>query len=214
MKTSELYQKEIAFLRNKTLQQIISEVMNMAPKCIQTIPASSTGKYHPNISLGEGGLVRHTKSAVGIARSLTKSNLFKDLVFSTNLGIETTKTENELLPILEDVVIAALIIHDSMKPDNTPKHYTVFEHPLLAAKLFKEIATKYISNENIEYMKIVIPLIYHCVASHMGKWNKNPRNFNSLVLPEPKNGCEQIVHLCDFIVSRRYFGYDFDKGED
>ena len=42
----------------------------MLPDYFFSVSASSTGKYHPSFSLGNGGLLRHTKVVVKIAYEL------------------------------------------------------------------------------------------------------------------------------------------------
>lgn len=215
MKTSELFTKEINFIANETLQKIVIDTLNSAPECIQVIPASSSGKYHPkaDIVIGSvnddgtveiGGLVNHTKTVTYIAKSLMDSNIFRDIA----LGVGAD--DNETLIMYQDIALTACILHDCMKPDDTLKHHTKFEHPLLAAKLFKKCATPYINSENMEYMRIVIPLVYSCIASHMGQWSTAPYA-RGIVLPEPKLGIEIFVHLCDYVASRKFIDFDFKK---
>lgn len=202
MKTSEMFKKEIGYIVNPTLQKIVIDTLDASPECIQTIPASSSGRYHPSYSLGEGGLARHVKAAVGIAHSLMGSNVFRDMVLGNHADEET-------LAIYKDVAISALILHDCCKPDDTEKHGTRFNHPLLAANLFKETARKYINNENMVYMRVVVPMIHGAIASHMGKWSTAPYA-RGVVLPEPKNGLENFVHCCDYLASRKFLIFDFD----
>lgn len=215
IKTSELYKEEIGFISNQTLQKIVVDTLNAAPECIQVIPASSSGKYHPkaDVVIGSvnddgtveaGGLVNHTKTVTDIAKSFMDSNIFRDIA----LGIGAD--DNETLIMYQDVALAACILHDCMKPDDTPEHSTKFNHPLLAAQLFKKCATPYINSENMEYMKVVIPLVYSCIASHMGKWSSAPYA-KGIILPEPKLGIEIFVHLCDYIASRKFIDFDFEK---
>ena len=204
MKTSELFQKEIGYITNPTIQQIVADTLDASPECITKIPASSSGRYHPSYSLGEGGLVRHIKAAVGIAHCLIETENFKNLVLGNEFANE------DKIPNYKDCAYAALILHDCMKPDDSPKHRTRFDHPILAAELFKETAKKYINLDNMEYMKIVISLIYYAVASHMGEWN-TARYAKGIVLPKPQNGLDNFVHLCDYLGSRKFLDFNFDK---
>ena len=203
MKTSELYEKEIGYIKNPTLQKITKDVLDSAPECIQTIPASSTGKYHPAYSLGEGGLMRHVKGAVGIAHSLMQTDNFRNIVFGN--GFE----DIEQIAAYKDCAYVALILHDSYKPDDTSKHSTRFDHPILAANAFKKAAKKYINNQNVEYMKLVVPLIFNAIASHMGEWSEL-KYAPGVVLPKPKCGLDNFVHLCDYLGSRKFLEFNFD----
>ena len=67
----------------------------VVPDYFWHVPASSTGKYHPNFAQGEGGLVRHTKAAMCVAEEL--------------LRLE------EFMYANRDIVYAAIIIHDCFK---------------------------------------------------------------------------------------------------
>ena len=203
MKTSELFEKEIAYISNETLQNIVKDTLDAAPECIQTIPASSSGKFHPKADLGEGGLVRHVKAVTAIAKTMIDTDIFKNIA----LGIGAD--DYETITIYADIALAACILHDCMKPDDTPKHSTVFDHPLKAANLFKETAKKYITKENMNYMKIVIPLVHSSISSHMGQFNTAPYA-KGIVLPKPKLGIEQFVHLCDYIASRKFIDFNFE----
>ena len=203
MKTSELFTKEIGYISDETLKKIVVDTLDASPECIQTIPASSSGKYHPVYSLGDGGLVRHVRAAVGIAHSMIETDIFK------NIALGVGADDYETIMIYKDVAYAALILHDCMKPDDTPKHGTRFDHPLLAATLFKNTAAKYVTNENMDYMKAIIPLIHSCIASHMGEWNTAPYA-KGVVLPKPKLGIEEFVHMCDYLSSKRFIDVRFD----
>lgn len=196
MKTSELFTKEIGYISDETLKKIVVDTLDASPECIQTIPASSSGKYHPVYSLGDGGLVRHVRAAVGIAHSMIETDIFK------NIALGVGADDYETIMIYKDVAYAALILHDCMKPDDTPKHGTRFDHPLLAATLFKNTAAKYVTNENMDYMKAIIPLVHSCIASHPYA--------KGVVLPKPKLGIEEFVHMCDYLASRKFLLFDFD----
>lgn len=203
MKTSELFEKEIAYISNKTLQSIVRDTLDAAPECIQTIPASSSGKFHSKTDLGEGGLVRHVKAVTAIAKTMIDTDIFK------NIALGTGANDYETIIIYADIALAACILHDCMKPDDTPKHSTVFDHPIKAANLFKETAKKYITKENMNYMKVVIPLVHSSIASHMGQWTTAPYA-KGIVLPKPKLGIEQFVHLCDYMASRKFIDFNFE----
>lgn len=203
MKTSECFVKEIGYIKNPLMQKIVIATLDAAPECIQVIPASSSGKYHPKADLGDGGLVRHIKTVTALAKSLIDTDNFKNMV----LGHGTI--DNETLEIYADCAIAACILHDCMKPDDSPKHNTVFDHPLKAANLFKETARKFITNENMDYMRVIIPITHGCISSHMGEWNTAPYA-RGIVLPKPKTNLEDFVQLCDYIASRKFFDFNFE----
>ena len=199
MKVSEHFKDELAYIENDKLREIVAETLDASPECIVHIPASSSGRYHPAYSLGEGGLMRHIKAAIGIAHCMIETEIFDNMV-------NNTKNKD----MYADAAYAALILHDCCKPDDTEKHGTRFDHPLLAANLFKEVAKKHINNGNMHYMKSVVPMVYNSIASHMGQWTTAPYA-RGVVLPKPKTGIEQFVHMCDYLGSRKFLTFEFDK---
>src|SRR5574344_440334 len=118
---SDIFNKEISYIKNDKYKENVRVYLKLLPDYFYHVPASSTGKYHPSFSLGEGGLVRHTKVAVRIAIELF------DNVSLTNF------TENE-----KDLIIFSLIIHDGLKSGKQKQEYTEFEHPLLISNLVRE----------------------------------------------------------------------------
>lgn len=203
MKTSELFKKEISYISNETLQNIVRDVLDAAPKCIQIIPESNSEEFNPKADLGEGGLVHHVRAVTAIAKDMIDTDIFK------NMALGVGADDYETIIIYADIALAACILHDCMKSNNNPKHNTVFDHPLKAANLFKETAKKYITKENMDYMKVVVPLVHSCIASHMGQFNTSP-HVKDIVLPKPKLGIEQFVHLCDYIASRKFLDFNFE----
>jgi len=206
MKTSELFNREINFIKNEHMRNIVANTLDAAPECIQEIPASSSGKYHPEYSLGNGGLSRHIKATVGFAFSLIDSKVLEGFL---------KKEVDEYSNIYEDIVYAALILHDCEKPDSTPKHTTRFDHPLIGAELFKKTAMEYIkgislTDEDIDYLKKTIPLVKKCIESHMGIYN-TASYARGVVLPKPMSNLEWFVHSCDLLSSRRYIDFNFEK---
>ena len=121
----ETLKKEIGFIRDPEVKEIVKDLVQKLPEYFFNVAASSTGKYHPKYALGEGGLVRHTQSAVRIANELFELEMFKPL-------------EPE-----KDFIISALILHDGLKHGQTLGVYTVSNHPVLASDFinrYNEIA--------------------------------------------------------------------------
>lgn len=204
MNTSDLFAKEVNYIKNEHIKNMVIQTLNAAPEWLQVIPASSSGKYHPEYGLGEGGLVRHIKAAVDIAHSLTRTGILNTLPYNL---------QNIDVNYYEDVIYAALILHDCCKADDTPQHQTIFEHPVIAANLFLKIATDYLNDnpdfENIEIVKRCIFRISDAISCHMGQWNTS--KYNDKVLPTPHDGISWFVHLCDYLASRKFLNFDFEK---
>ena len=95
----------------------------------------------------------------------------------------------------EDLLRVGAIAHDIRK--HTEGNVYVENHAEEAAKYIMEMADKnpdLISHDDAEY-------IAKAVAAHMGIWGD----------PEPKTDAERILHLADYIASRRPNDIDFVK---
>lgn len=211
MKVSEHFTRELSYIQNPAIRGIVAETLDASPEVIVEIPASSSGKFHPAYSLGEGGLMRHVKAAVGMAHSLIETEIFANMITDC-----VDKNDIDKRNRMADCAYAALILHDCCKCDDTPKHTTRFDHPLVAAKLFKETVGKYIpANKEwigpvvMDSLKECVPVIYGAIASHMGQFN-TANYAKGIILPKPNNGIEHFVHLCDYLASRKFLLFDFD----
>lgn len=214
MKNSDCFVKELEYINDDCLRKIVAKTLDNSPECIVHIPASSSGRYHPSYSLGEGGLMRHVKAAVGIAHSLIATEIFKNFIFGSD-----EKVDSEMIDLYADCAYAALILHDCMKPDvESEKKHTRFDHPLLGAKLFTDTANDFISHYCIsvkdkETLQTAVPLIKSAIESHMGQFTTS-NYMPDVILPKPKTTLEIFVHQMDYLASRKYLVFDFNIYEE
>ena len=185
----KLFSKELSYIKSDSIRNSAITMINLLPDYFFEIPASSTGKYHPEFSLGDGGLVRHTKVAVKLAN---------DLLNNECIGYSFTDIE-------KDLIIFSLIIHDGLKEGKIKEKYTVFNHPILIAEYVNENKDKL--DLTVEELKLVI----HMLQSHMGQYNTN--QYSDIVLPIPNNKYERFVHMCDYLSSRKYLNVKFIDNE-
>ena len=182
----EVFNDEINYIKDKRIKNSLITMLDRLPDYFYEVPASSTGKYHPSFSLGKGGLVRHTKAAVRIAKELFEDSSLNNF------------TQNE-----KDLIIFAITLHDGLKSGKTKSEYSLFEHPILMSNYIKE-------NENdLELDKDEIDLVCRCIATHMGPWTKNYKGEE--VLSPPKDKYQRFVHMCDYLASRKFLDIKFDS---
>ena len=189
MNKIEVFQKEINYIKNERYRENIKKMINWLPDYFFLVAASSTGKYHPKFSLGEMGLVRHTKAAVRLAYELLNTE---------TIGYSFTADE-------KDLMIMALLLHDGLKHGLEKQAYVILDHPLVMANFIKEHVKELTLKEE------EINLICKVIASHMGQWNTN--TYSNVVLPVPKNKYERFVHMCDFLASRKFLDITFENNE-
>ena len=178
----KIFDKELNFIISDEIRDCVIKVLDKVNDKFFTEPASSTGKYHPNYALGEGGLVRHTKAAVRIANDL--------------LHLENSP----FTPDEGDLIIAALILHDTCKSGiEWENKYSQHDHPILAQILI---------NTCFEDKMLFPHEVGRLVASHMGQWNTC--KWSSVELPKPEDAMQNFVHICDYLASRKYLEFNFE----
>lgn len=187
MEKTEQFRTELNYIKDENIKKSAEAIISMLPDYFFHEAASSTGKYHPAYTLGDGGLVRHVKTAVTMAHELF--NIYK---FD-----EETK----------DLIIFAILIHDGLKKGLVEERYTRFDHPLLIGNFLRDNKDKLSLND--EQLERIIKMD----ASHMGKWNTNEYNPN-VILPLPKTVEEKFVHMCDYLASRKFINVGFDEKND
>lgn len=179
------YGVSFSIIKNEHLRNaVLRYFVDIVPKYFWHVQASSTGKYHPEYALGEEGLLRHTCAAVRIAAAIINLDQYSGIFDDVD----------------KDNIIVALMLHDTFKhgeeKDGKYNPYSIHEHPLLAAEKVRE----YLDDEH-KYA------IANCIASHMGEWTESNRSH--YVLPKPKTLEEQMVHLCDYLASRKFLEFKF-----
>lgn len=178
-------------IQDENVKKFMEQCIETIPEYWYTVPASSTGKYHPNYALGNGGLMRHT---IALLR------FFNRLVRNTMYGSPFTNREMDLLRV-------ACLMHDSRKSgsdeDFAISKYTKFDHPILAANVVRSIETEYITVEEKE-------LIANAIESHMGQWNVDTYGKSKVELPLPTNKYQKIVHLVDYLAAQKGVEVIFD----
>lgn len=181
---SKVFETELSFIKKQWLRGLVATLLDdYVPDYFYEVAASSTGRYHPEYCLGPGGLVRHTKAAVQIARDLLDNPMYRDSVGD-----------------LSDEIISALILHDSVKHGKDGGRYSKFEHPLLVKSLFDEAILDDVVPD-VEDAAETIEIIVGLIQSHMGPWTTNKHS--RIRLPLPHTGGQEFVHLCDYLASRK-----------
>ena len=190
MMKSNNFSKELSYIKDERLRKSAEVLADNLPDYFYKVAASSTGKYHPSFSLGDGGLLRHTKVAVKIAKSLLDDPIFGDKY-----------TSNQ-----KDLMLIALMFHDGIKHGIPEDKYTKVDHPILASEFIKNNQSKTeLDDEEVEF-------ISECIKSHMGPWNTDYLTGEE-ILPKPHTKFQNFVHMCDYLASRKYLDVKFVNGE-
>lgn len=187
MNKENKFLEELKYIKNEKIRKSCSTMINLLPDYFFEIPASSTGKYHPEYATGEGGLLRHTKAAVRIAY---------ELLSDPSIGDKYTSDE-------KDLMLMALILHDGLKSGIEHSKYTKFDHPILMKEYIED------NMDSLELTDEEIEFVTDAIKTHMGPWTTD-YNGND-VLEKPKTKYQNFVHMCDFLASRKCLLVPFDK---
>ena len=190
MNKVEMFKKEISYIRNDNLKKDLEFLIENLPDYFFEIPASSTGKYHPEYTTGDAGLVRHTKVVTRLAYELLEN---------PSIGGKYTKEERDLM-------IIACILHDGFKSGKEKEKYTRFDHPLICAEFVRE------NKKSLNMSEEENELIASCIETHMGPWTTDYDGVD--VLSPPKTKYQNFVHMCDYLASRKFLLVKFDENNN
>jgi hypothetical protein len=181
---SIVFQRELGYIKRQDMKQYIQEMLELLPDYFYEVPASSTGQYHPQYALGKEGLVRHTKAGVGIL-----VELFRNETIWWNL--------NDYM----DIGIGAFLLHDGLKHGREGQEFTIAEHPTEMVQFLEEHYTEQIPQEDFD-------VLCGCIESHMGQFNTHPKT-KEVILRKPRTELEKLVHLADYLASRKCLEFNF-----
>lgn len=186
-KAEKVFEYELGLIQDEEIRNFVIVVFKrFTPDYFWTVPCSTSGKYHPQISLGEGGLVRHVKLAVW-------------------WGIELMRTLPHFddQPEKKDVVVAALLLHDLKKNGEAldPRGYPTLENATavhgvyLADQVLRDLCSSY--GPEGEPIPEKFELVVDGIRYHMGRWTEGfiPEHLDVVT--------NQVVHLADYCASRK-----------
>lgn len=172
---SENFTRELNLITDEVLKMAVKSYLDeRVPDHFWEDGASSSGKFHPQFSQGKGGLVRHTKAVVMFAEELLRMSSYMYM-----------KDE------YKDYVIAACILHDTMK-------YGLYEydkseyknHAKNASIAFQHWCRTACDYEPSEFL-------LGAIASHMGQWSTDKED-------RPFTNIDRCVHMADYMASRNF----------
>ena len=177
---------------NDDIKEFTIVLLDNLPEYIWHIGASSTGKYHPAYSLGEGGLMRHQ---IAVVRFL-------------NFFFELEQYNSKLTSREMDLMRLAGLMHDGRKSgsqeDYEKSKYTKFTHPVQMAEVIRSYDGQYLNHEEIE-------MVAEAISKHMGAWNTDKKT--AFVLPKPNDKFSRMLHVADYLASRKCITMDFENYE-
>ncbi len=170
----KLFENVLNQIERKDIRDFTIACLKDAPDFLDNVPASVSGKYHPEEATKQGGLVWHVKRACWFA------NMFFG---AFKWGVDNIRT---------DIILSALLLHDIGKQESYGKDYFKYvNHPLTAGKMIEK-------HKNMIPEK-VFKIIQNCVHQHMHVFGPKSIVKNT----EDLNICELIVYQCDYLSSKK-----------
>lgn len=178
MNKSEFFEREIQLIESVDLQDFVRWFFDeKVGDWFWKSGASSSGKYHPQFTRGEGGLVKHTRAVVWMCEELLKMSSYAYM-----------KAE------YKDYARVACLLHDTCKygTGNTEDKDCYKNHGAIAADAVTEAWEEFWGGVRCP------ELLTMAIRSHMGQWveDRNDRPFTNI---------DRLVHLADYIASRNFW---------
>jgi hypothetical protein len=196
----QVFARELGWISDPAIQQFVLDVFDkFGHDYFWTRPASLSGKYHPRVSQGPGGLIRHVRLACFHGYGWNRALL---------MDVKEKSPPNKVGGKYGDVVIAALILHDLMKEGDptlagNPERMGYAGTSLiggchgvdLANAIWNRMLNQQGTPEQI--------LILYGIGGHMGIWTKPPEWVPSNIPGALASAISQVVHAADYAASRK-----------
>ena len=156
-----------------------ADMIKLIPDYIFTMPSSTSGKYHNATQCQLHGQIYHILMFAEILNYL----------LALKYNQEKFKS-----PVQRDAMRCAPIFHDSWKCGEGKSFYTVHDHPMIAGQWVRETIVEHDIDQKIK------EVIARMCERHSGEWTSSKKS--KVVLPEPENDMEALIHMCDILSSR------------
>lgn len=174
---SDFFKREIEFIESEDLRDFVRWFFDeKVGDWFWKSGASSTGKYHPAFSQGEGGLVRHTKAVAWFCEELLRMSSYAYM-----------RAE------YKDYARVACLLHDVRKyggADEEDKD-CYKQHGRIAADAVWLAWREFFCGAPCP------ELLMMAIRSHMGQWTENRDD-------RPFTNIDRLVHMADYIASRPF----------
>ena len=156
-----------------------ADMIELIPDYIFTMPSSTSGKYHNATQCQPHGQVYHIIMFAEI------------LNYRLALKCNKEKFKSE---VQRDAMRCVPMFHDAFKCGTGGSTFTVHDHPMIAGAWVRETVVEHDIDEKIK------DAIARMVERHSGEFTSSKKS--KIVLPEPENAMEVMIHECDILSSR------------
>jgi hypothetical protein len=170
---SHIFDDILSNIRNSHIRLFTRNCLESANEELEWIPASTSGKYHPEECTKKGGLIVHIQRACYFGYTFIKSHQWE---------------EN----IKGDILISSLLLHDIAKKGDYKNNYDAYiNHPLIGAEQTRKHAQDIPEN--------IFRIIFNCIKYHYGPWTH--KSYQKPM--EQYTQLEYLTYLADFLSSQK-----------
>ena len=174
-----VFQPLLEKFETKEMRLYCTDMIKLIPDYIFDMPSSTSGKYHNKTQCQPHGQIYHIIMFAEILNYLLALKCNKEKFKS-----EVQRDAMRCLPYL----------HDALKCGLDGSTYTVHEHPMLAGQWIRETHVDHDIDDKVK------EAIARMAERHSGEWTTSKKS--KVVLPEPENEMERLIHMCDIMSSR------------
>jgi len=168
-----LYDDVLRNISNEDIKKFTINVLDACDPILEKIPASTSGKYHPEECCKEGGLVVHVLRACYFAN-----------MFINACGFDKNNIKG-------DIILSSLLLHDIGKKEKYGNYFEYVNHPITGAKMIDPFKGSLPDN--------IFNIIRGCILNHMGNWT--PKSHKKEM--SKYNMLELIVYQADYLASQK-----------
>lgn len=183
-----VFQPYLDKFESEEMKLYCTDMIKQMMDYIFDMPSSTTGKFHNRTQCQIHGQIYHVLMFAEILNYILDLKYFKGKFKS---------------PVQRDAMRCSALFHDSWKCNNGDSQYTVFEHPLLAGRWVRETKVEHDIDDKIK------EAIARMCERHSGEFSTSKKS--KVVLPEPENDMEAIIHMCDILSSRHNLDMDIPE---
>lgn len=172
-----VFQPYLAQFETEEMRLYCQDMIKLIPDYIFDIPSSTSGKFHNATQCQRHGQIYHI--------------IMFEEILNYLLALKCNQ-EKFKSPRQRDAMRCVAFFHDAHKTNGT--QFTVHDHPMIAGAWVRETLVEH----DIDHA--AKEAIARMVERHSGEFTSSKRS--SVILPEPENEMERMIHMCDILSSR------------
>jgi len=190
----KVFEPELAKIKSEEMRALTKKILvDDCTDYILKCSTASSGKYHPDWSNGEGGLIRHTKAVCKATETILK---------------QMPKYDGEDW----DVPYIAAILHDMAKYTENNQQWSHQDHPIRMADKVRQHIVYYNTPLALTEVDKRWCRVVDCIECHMSRWFKDNKGQRLGTLPSSHESW--IVAHADMIMAQKFITVQFDENNN